>query len=189
MEVCALTVAFNHEWLDNIVSNHLKVGMADPVADSSLGTSEEVIEYGNFVTQQHETVDEVRSNKTSAAGNQDTLAVRCRQEFDGRETRQSGIRDRTSVRVEDGLGLIVSKPLSELGVQFLLLCILLREIGVARGSQDIMRAEIERSQKINGDFTIEAKPIETNGLDFLTRFVQDFNLVRSECVRKTRVGC
>ena len=184
-KVAGLTVAFNHEWLDDIVSNHLKVGMPDPVTDSSLGTGEEVIEDGNFVTQEHEAIDEVRSNETSAAGNQDTLALRCRQERDGRETRQRGIGDRMGVRMEDGLGLIGCKP--ELGVQFPLLYILLREIGVARGSQDIMRAEVERSQKINGDFTIEAKTIGANGLDFSTRLIQDFNLARSKCVRKTQV--
>ena len=187
-KVVALTVTFNHEWLDDIMSNHLKVGMPDPVTDSSLGTGEEVIDDGYFVTQEHQTVNEVRSNKTSAAGNQDTLALRSRQERNGWETRQRGIRDRMSVWMKDGLGLIGCKPLGELGVQFSLLCILLREIGVARGSQDIMRAEVERSQKINGDFTIEAKIIGTNGLDFSTRLVQHFNLVRSECVRKTQAG-
>ena len=174
----ALTVTFNHEWFDDIVSNHLKIGVADPVTDSSLGTSKEVVNDGNLMTQEHETVDEVGSNETSAAGNQDTLALRWRQEFDGRETRESGIGDSTAVWVEDGLGLIGRKTLGEPGMQFFLLCILVREIGATRGSQDIMGAKVERSEEVNGDFTVEAKPIETNGLDFLTTLVQDFDLVR-----------
>jgi len=52
-QVGALTVTLNHEWLDDIMSYHLKVGMSDPVADGGLGASEEVIEDGNFVTQEH----------------------------------------------------------------------------------------------------------------------------------------
>ena len=68
-EVGALTVTFNHEWFDDIVSNYLKVWVADPVADSGLGTGEEVVDDGNFVTQEHKTVDEVGSDETSATGN------------------------------------------------------------------------------------------------------------------------
>lgn len=50
-----------------------------------------------------------------------------------------------------------------------------------------MRAKIKRSEEVDGDFAVEAKPIETNGLDLLTRLVQDFDLSRSRCVRKVRL--
>lgn len=189
-KVGALTVTFNHEWFDDIVSNYLKVGVADPVADSGLGTSEEVVDDSDLVTQEHEAVDEVGSDKTSATGNQDTLALRWGQEFDGRETREGGVGNSVAVWMEDGLGLVGCKTLGEPGVQLCLLCILLREIGAARGGQDVMRAKIERPEEVNGDFTVEAKPIETNGLDFSTRLVQDFDLVRPEHVRNVHVvGC
>ena len=52
-KVGALTVTLNHERFDHIVSNHLKVGMADPVTNCGLGASEKVIEDGNFVAQEH----------------------------------------------------------------------------------------------------------------------------------------
>ena len=182
-EVGALTVTFNHEWFDDIVSNYLKVWVADPVADSGLGTGEEVVDDGNFVTQEHKTVDEVGSDETSATGNQDTLALRWSQEFDGRETREGGVGDSVAVWVEDRLGLVGRKTLGEPGVQLRLLCILLREIGVAWGGQDVMRAKVERPEEINGDFAVETKSVETNCLDFLTRLVQDFYLVRPERVR------
>lgn len=68
------------------MSNHLKVGVTDPMANSGLGAGEEIIDDGDLVTQEHQTVDEVRSDETSAAGNQDTLAFRRRQEFDRWET-------------------------------------------------------------------------------------------------------
>ena len=90
--------------------------MTDPVTDGSLGTGEEVIDDRNFVSQEHEMVDKVRSDETSTASNQDTLALRRGQEFDGWEMQQGSIRDRMSVWVEDGFGLVGCKPLSKLCV-------------------------------------------------------------------------
>ena len=50
MKVGALTVTFNHERLDDVVSDHFKVRVADPVADGGFRTSEEVIENGDLMT-------------------------------------------------------------------------------------------------------------------------------------------
>ena len=174
----ALTITLNHEWFDNIMSYHLKVGMADPVTDGGLGAGEEIIDDGDFMTQKHQTVNEVGSDEASAAGNQDTLALRWRQELDRWETRERRIGDRVGVWVEDGFGLVGGKPLGEPSVQFFLLRVLLGEIGVAWGGHDIMRAKIKRSEEINGDFAVEAKPTKTNGLDFLTGLVQNPDLWR-----------
>lgn len=80
--------------------------------------------------------------------------------------------------MEDGFGLVRGKTLGEPGMQLPLLCILMREVGVAWGGQDIVRAKIEGSEEINGDFAIKAKTIKANGLDFLTRLVQDLDLGR-----------
>jgi len=160
------------------MSYHLKVGMADPVTDGGLGAGEEVIDDSDFMTQEHQTVNEMGSNETSAAGNQDTLALRRRQELDRWETREGCIGDRVGVWVEDGFGLIGGKTLGEPRVQFFLLRVLFGEIGAAWGGHDIMRAKIERSEEINGDFAVEAKPTKANGLDFLTGLVQDPDLGR-----------
>ena len=160
------------------MSYHLKVGMTDPVTDGGLGAGEEIIDDGDFVTQEHQAVDEMRSDKTSAAGNQDSLAFRRRQKFDRWETRESRIGDRVGVWVEDRFGLVRGKTLGELRVQFFLLRILLGEISVTRSGHDIMRAKIKRSEEINGDFAVETKAIKTDSLDFLTGLVQDPDLSR-----------
>ena len=169
----ALTVALNHERLDDIMSDHLKVGVTDPVTDGGLGAGEEIVDDRDFMTQEHQTVDEMRSDETGAAGNQDALALRWGQELDRWEARESGIRDGMRVWMEDGFGLVGGKTLGEPRVQFFLLRILVGEIGAARGGHNIMRAKIKRSKEINGNFAVETKTVETNGLDFLTGLVQD----------------
>ena len=123
-------------------------------------------------------------NETSAAGNQDALAISWGQQFDGWETREGGVGDSLGVWVVDRLGLVGRETLGEPRMQFSLLYILLRVIGAARGSQDIMRSKIKRSEEIDGNFTVEAETTETDCLDFLTRLVQDPDLSRSKRVRK-----
>ena len=129
------------------------------------------------------------SNETSAAGNQDTLALGRRQELDRWETREGGIGDRVGVWVEDRFGLVGGEPLGKPRVQFFLLRVLLGQIGVAWGSHDIMRAKIKRSEEINGNFAVEAKTTKPDGLDFLTGLVQDSDLGRQKCVRCVHSGC
>lgn len=137
-----LTVALNHEWLHNVVSDHLKVGMANPVADRSLGAGEKVIDNGDFVAQEHQAVDEVRSDEPGTAGNQDALALGWRQELNGWETREGRVGDRLSIWVKYRLGLVNSGLLGGL----LLLRTLLGGIGGTWGGQDIVRAKIQRSE-------------------------------------------
>ena len=158
--------------------DHLKVGMANPVADRGLGPSEKVIDNSDFMTQEHQTVDEMRSDETGAARDQYTLALKRRQEFDGRETGESGIGDRVGVWMKYGLGLIGCKVLVRLCVRLCRFRILSGEISRGRGGQDIVGAKIKRSEEINGDFAIEAKPSEANRLDFLSRLVQHLDLSR-----------
>jgi hypothetical protein len=174
------TVTFNHERLNNIMSDHLKVGMADPMADGGFGAGEEVIDNGHFVTQEHQTVHEMGSDETGTAGDQDALALGRRQELDGLETRESGVGDRLAFWVIYRVGLVRCAPLGRLR----LLRVLFGGIGGTWGGRDIMRAKIERSEFINGDFRIESETIEANGLDFLTVLVQYLNLNRSERIRE-----
>lgn len=87
------TVTFNHVRLDDIVTNEFKVGMTNPMANSGLGTSEKVIENCDIVTEEHETVNEMRANKTCTTGDKDTFTLRRREEFNGRETGKGSVRD------------------------------------------------------------------------------------------------
>ena len=98
-----LTVAFDHEWFYNIMADQLEVGMANPVTDGCLGTSEEIVQDSDLMTENHETVYKMRPNETSTAGNQDALALRRREKLHWGESRECGIRDRLSVCVEYGL--------------------------------------------------------------------------------------
>ena len=52
-EVEVLTITLDHEWLDNVMSDQLEVGMPDPVADGGLGAGEEIVDDGDLVTQEH----------------------------------------------------------------------------------------------------------------------------------------
>lgn len=54
-----LTVAFNHEGFDDIMTNQFKIGMTDPVADSCLGTSKEVVENSDFMSEEHEAINKM----------------------------------------------------------------------------------------------------------------------------------
>lgn len=116
------TVTFDHERLDNVVSDHLKVGVTDPVADGGLGAGEEVVEDGDFVAQEHESIDQVGADETSSAGDEDALPIGMGEEFDGREAGKGGVGDGVVVGVEDGLGLIVDgTALDKQGVELFLL--------------------------------------------------------------------
>lgn len=116
----------------------------------------------------------MRSDETGAAGDQYALALRWGQELNGREARESRVGDRVGVWMEYGLGLIRGKILGRLCV----LPVLTGDVGGAWGGRDIVRAKIKGSEEIDGDFTVEAKPIEANGFDFLSRLVQNFDLSR-----------
>lgn len=70
------TVTFNHERLDDIVTDHLKVGVSDPVTDGGLGSSEKVVDNGHFMPEKHEAIDKMGSDKTGAPGDEDPFAIR-----------------------------------------------------------------------------------------------------------------
>lgn len=69
------TITLDHERLNNVVSDHLKVGVTNPVADGGLGAGEEVVDDRDFMPEEHKTIDKVRSDKTSATSDKDALAV------------------------------------------------------------------------------------------------------------------
>jgi hypothetical protein len=82
----ALTVTLGHVRLDDVMPDQFKIGMTDPMADGCLGTGEEIIEDGDFVSEEHETVDEVRSDEASSACDEDALSFVGGEQFNRRET-------------------------------------------------------------------------------------------------------
>ncbi len=69
------TVALDHEGFDDIVPNQLEIRVADPMGDARLGTSKEVVEYGDLVAKEHETIDQMRTDKAGATGDENALAT------------------------------------------------------------------------------------------------------------------
>jgi hypothetical protein len=51
---------------------------------------------------------------------------------------------------------------------------------VIASSQDIMGSEIQRTKHVDGNLTIEAKSIETDGSDLLAVLIEDANLQGKE---------
>ena len=48
--------------------DHFEVWVSDPVAHVRARAGEEVVEDGNFVTEEHKSVNEVRTDEASATG-------------------------------------------------------------------------------------------------------------------------
>lgn len=149
------------------MADHLEVGVADPVTDSRLGASEEIVEYSDLVAQNHETVNKMGADEASASGDKDTLSLGCRQQLDRREARQRRVRDRTSVGVEDGLGQVV---------RTLVLFVQVFQRRRGRAGFDVVRPEVERTKHIERHFRVETKTIETNRCNLLATLVKGVDL-------------
>ncbi len=73
---CAeLTVAFNHERLNHIMPDQLKIRMAHPMANVCSRPGEEVVEDGDFMPEQHQSIHQMRTDEASATGDQDPLSL------------------------------------------------------------------------------------------------------------------
>jgi hypothetical protein len=97
------TVTLDHEWFDDIVSNQLKVGMADPVGDARLGTGEKVVEHGHLMTEEHEAVDQMGADEACTTCDDDALTARLGEKLDRGETAEGGVGDGLRLRVVDRL--------------------------------------------------------------------------------------
>lgn len=94
------------------MSDKLKVGVTDPVRDGGPGTGEKVVKNGNFVTEKHQSVDQVGSDESSTTSDcrqspsrtlpltENPLSLGCRQEFDGGEIVDGGVLDRVGFLVK-----------------------------------------------------------------------------------------
>ena len=80
--------------------------MAGPVIDSGFGTSEEVIDNRDLMSEEHQPIDQMRANKSSTARDEDALALGWRQKFDGWEAIKRGVRNGVIIGIMDSLGLV-----------------------------------------------------------------------------------
>lgn len=174
----SLTIALNHEGLNNVVTNHLKVGVTNPVAYGGFRSSEEIVEDGDFMTQEHQTVDEMRANEAGASSNEDALAVGWSKESNGSETSEGRVRDGVGIRMINRLGLILSVPLGKLGVLGLLV-VGRRGCSTLTRHRDIMGAQVESTKVVDGNLAVETKPIETDGSDLFAMLVQGYDALKN----------
>ncbi len=52
-----LTIALNHEGLDDVMSDHFEVRMSVPMANGCFGSGEEIVQDSDFMPEEHEPVD------------------------------------------------------------------------------------------------------------------------------------
>lgn len=159
--------------------DQLEVGVANPVADGGLGAGEEVVQYSDFVAEKHQTVNKMRADEPGAASDKDALALGGRDKLDGREAGESGVRDRSSFGVVDGLGLVACESLRETRVRLGLLVGIrgAQTIGDSFG-QDVVGPEVKRAEDIERDFAVEAKALEADACDLLAALVDGADLLR-----------
>ena len=168
-----LTITLNHEGLNDVVADHLEVGVADPMTDRGLRTGEKVVQDGNFMAKEHETVDEVGADKAGATGDKDALALRWREEPHRREAGEGGVGDGLGVRMENRLGLVRAIGTCELSMLSLLR--LLALVALSCGDH-VMRAEVEGTEDIEGDLAIKAKTLEADASYDVAALVQRTDL-------------
>lgn len=187
-----LTVAFNHEWFNNIMSNHLEVGMSDPVAHIRTGTGEEVVEDSDLMTKNHKSIYQVRADEASAARYKNSLSLRRWEEPYGGKAAEGRVGNGVRVRVVNRLALVLSvavvKPCMVL-VDFHYL-LLLRAIRCRGGNRSvyIVRPEVESAQRHERYFRVETKALEADSGDLITVLIESGSL-REEVVQICGRSC
>ena len=153
------------------MTKHFKVRVTDPVANSSLGAGEEVVQDGNLVAEEHKTVNQMGADEAGATGDENALALRRREEFDRREAREGCVGDGLGVWVVDGLGLVRAVSTSELGV-FRFLFLLLAAVALYGGGRvHIVWPEVKRPEDVEWDLAVETETLEPDGVDYITILV------------------
>jgi hypothetical protein len=153
------------------------------MADGSLGASEKIVNHGHLVTQEHETIHEVRANETSSTGDKDTFARFGRQKFDGREARERRVGYRVGAGVIYGLGLVDRMPSREASVQLGLFGV--DFINLTFGHRYyVVRAEVERLKDVDRDTTIETEDIMPDSCDLALALVDVTVLTETNASKK-----
>ena len=133
------------------------------------------------MAENHEAVHQMRSDKSSAAGDKDALALGRRKQLDRGEAGEGGVRDGLGVGVVDGLGLIFAIGAGELCVFNLLLLLLARAVRLRGGGHDIVGTKVEGAQDIERDLTVETKALEADSGNDITVLVESTDLRRDLC--------
>lgn len=97
----------------------------------------------------------------------------------GREPAEGGVGDRVGVWVKDGLGLIRSKRAAGCELCMLSLLVVRSRVDdfvIVCVGKDVVRAEVEGTQDIEGDGAVEAEPIKADRCDLDTALVKGLDL-------------
>jgi hypothetical protein len=131
------------------MTNQFKIGMANPMTDSCLGTSEKIIENGDLMPEEHEAINEMGADEAGPAGDEDTLAFGQRKKFDGREARECTVRDGSSFWKVNRSRL--KKRVAAAGLGMFGLCFLFTKIFYGLGvliGDNVVRAEVQGTEDI-----------------------------------------
>lgn len=82
-------IDFQHDGLDDVGDDEVEIGMAQPVSDILFATGKEIVEDRDLVTHAHEPVDEVGTDESGAAGDQNSHSFVGGQSLHGRKPRAS----------------------------------------------------------------------------------------------------
>jgi hypothetical protein len=73
------------------MTHQLEIGMAVPMADGSFRTGKKIVQNGDFMAQEHEAVNKMRTNETSTASDQNPLTAGGGEKLYGREPSKSSV--------------------------------------------------------------------------------------------------
>lgn len=144
--------------------------MTNPVADGSFRASEEVVQDGNFVTEEHEAINEMRAHEACATRDKDALTLAWGEKFDWRETRECGVGDGIILSIVDRFALIGRTGASEESVLF---CLLLGRLSPVSSGGHVMRTKVEGTEGVDRYLRIEPKLVRAHGDYFFAVDVQD----------------
>ena len=185
MQSKVLTVALGHVGLHDIMPDHLEIGVANPMADGGFGASKEIIEDRDLVSEEHQTVDEVRPDESRSSGDENTLSLVGGEQLDGRETAESRVRDGVLAREVYRVGLEVGVTVGDgCGILAILRC--LRDGAIARCRDHVVRAEVQGTDDVEQDLAVESKALEAHRRDFVAVLVECATL-DAERGRKNRI--
>ncbi len=162
-----LTITLDHERLHDVVTDHLEIGVTNPMTDSGLRSGKEVVKDGHLMSEEHETVNKVRADKASASSDKDTLPLRGSEELDRREARER--------RVGDGLGNWVVDRLGPVESRLVLHLVVLDRC--AADGPDIVCSQVERPQGIERNLAVEAEASKPGGRYLLPALVESTHLL------------
>ena len=86
-------INLHHVWLNDIMAHKLKIGMPHPMLDIPSKSSKQGIEHSHLMPHQHQSINQMRANKSCSSSYKNSLLFRRIKIFDGRKGRIHGERD------------------------------------------------------------------------------------------------